>query len=234
MKIKESHIDEAFGRLEDYAIRCAKSSKERQSIIFAASRMKDILTGVIRAKSEKDLELSRVLGGYFVDILKKQDGDLLSFKYRCGHNINPVIINTTVRSLEIYTEWKNDHSDLCIECWMGKRNVGRHGDKKGSIKQKKNDRDNRNMKVKIRSLKVPRVHFKNPRTGKTLCGHIYTIPGRSYSNVTSNLDDVSCPGCKNSIKASKWIKKMISEKNKVHESPREVVDRIMDEVAKSS
>lgn len=203
MKITEDHLEEAFGKLEYYATKRAKSSKERQAIIFAASSMKDILLVVLRAKSGKDLALSRALGEYFADILKKQDGDLLSFKYECGHNIDPTIIDSTIVSLKIYTEWKNDNKGLCAECWMRKRKVGRLGGKK--------NKNNRN-KRKARLRKGPVIHFKNHRTEKTLCGHSYKIPGRSYSRVTSDVDGVTCSGCQNTISISRWIKKMVSEK----------------------
>lgn len=32
-------------------------------------------------------------------VLKEMDGDLLSYRYKCGHGVEPVILNTTVETL---------------------------------------------------------------------------------------------------------------------------------------
>lgn len=88
--------------------------------------------------------------------------------------------------------------------------------------------------MKIEFLRVPIVHFKNPRTKKTLCGHNYSISGRTYSSVTSNLDEVTCKACLNTVGCSKWIKEMIDKKKKVPKSPQDAVDGIIEEMMKSS
>ena len=88
--------------------------------------------------------------------------------------------------------------------------------------------------MKIEFLRVPIVHFKNPRTKKTLCGHDCTIPERTYSNVTSDLDEVTCKVCLNTVDHSKWIKEMIDKKNNAPKNPQDVVDGIIEEMMKSS
>lgn len=87
--------------------------------------------------------------------------------------------------------------------------------------------------MKIEFLRVPIVHFKNPTTKKTMCGHNCTIR-RAYSNVTSNLDEVTCNACLNTIDCSKWIKEMIDKKNNAPKNPQDVVDGIIEEMMKSS
>lgn len=85
-----------------------------------------------------------------------------------------------------------------------------------------------------KSVDVPVVHFKNPRTKKTMCGHDYTIPGRTYSNITSSLGDVTCNGCKTAINNSKWIKEMIRKRNNALKNPQKVVGAIIEEMMRSS
>lgn len=48
------------------------------------------------------------------------------------------------------------------------------------------------------------VHFKNPkRNNRTICGHDYTIPGRTYANITTRVNDVTCKACLNRINERK-------------------------------
>lgn len=54
-------------------------------------------------------------------VLREMDGDLLSYRYKCGHGVEPVIMNTTVKTLATYMEWKNDKRGLCLDCWLKKR-----------------------------------------------------------------------------------------------------------------
>ena len=68
-------------------------------------------------------------------------------------------------------------------------------------------------KNNIDNKKIPIVHFRNDRTGKTLCGHSYKLHRKGYSKVTLKLDNVTCKGCLGSIMKSKWIKKMIDKEN---------------------
>lgn len=117
MKITEEHLKEAFQRLELHALKYAKSIEERQGIIFAAASMEIRLRAVLNAKSEEDLKLGREFGKEAVRILE-ETGDLTSYKYKCGHGIKPVILNTTVDSLATYMEWKSSESGLCLECWL--------------------------------------------------------------------------------------------------------------------
>lgn len=63
-------------------------------------------------------------------------------------------------------------------------------------------------------LRLVNMHYKNPRNPKrTICGHDATIPGRTYSNVTSKLDSVTCSACRNAIKNSKRFKEMINKES---------------------
>jgi hypothetical protein len=87
------------------------------------------------------------------------------------------------------------------------------------------------MKIRTRSSKLPVVHFKNARTCRTLCGKNYNIPKRK---VTRRLGNVTCCGCLHNIKNLKWIKNMITRRNRTSKSPQEIIDAILSEVAKSS
>lgn len=49
-------------------------------------------------------------------------------------------------------------------------------------------------------VKEPIIHFKNPnRNNMTKCGHDYTISGRTYSNVTTDINNVTCGTCISNI-----------------------------------
>ncbi len=52
------------------------------------------------------------------------------------------------------------------------------------------------------------VHFKNCRTGRTICGRNYDMPKR---DITIYLGEVTCKACLRSIKDRRWIEEMISE-----------------------
>lgn len=91
--------------------------------------------------------------------------------------------------------------------------------------------DKINMKVKIRSVRLPVTHFRNIRTYKTICGKNYKVPKRK---VTSRLNRVTCRGCLNNIRSLKWVKKTIERRNKTSKSPQEIIDAILNEVEKSS
>jgi hypothetical protein len=57
-----------------------------------------------------------------------------------------------------------------------------------------------------------KTHYKNPhKPGHTICGHDYTIPGRTFSHVTEVAKDVTCAGCKNAVK----IRERKKEKNNI-------------------
>lgn len=119
MEITEKHLEDEFIRLEVYALNI-ESEEQRQGIIFAAASMKMRLEVVLKAKSEEDLKLGEEFGKEVVRILE-ETGELLSYKYRCGHGIKCVILNTTIDSLATYMEWKNSGGGLCLECWLNER-----------------------------------------------------------------------------------------------------------------
>lgn len=121
MEITEDHLQRAFDELEEYAIKSGKSGVEYQTIVSTAWTMRTKLLAILRARSEEDLTLSKAIAKDLVKILEERNGDILSFKYKCGHDIRPAIINTTTGSLETYMEWKKDIEGLCIECWINKR-----------------------------------------------------------------------------------------------------------------
>lgn len=87
----------------------------------------------------------------------------------------------------------------------------------------------------IKLVKKVIVHYKNPRKkNRTMCGHDYTVPGRTYSNITSNIDDVTCVACL-AVKKRKWFKKMVEERmSKMAKSPKKIVEEIVTDVTKSN
>lgn len=121
MEITEKHLEDAFQRLEIYAIQNANNDDEYHGILFSAGIMKDQLRCVLKAGSEEDLEIHEEFARECMRILKEMDGDLLSYRYKCGHGVVPVVVNTTIETLATYMEWKNDKRGLCLECWLKKR-----------------------------------------------------------------------------------------------------------------
>lgn len=118
MEITEEHLQEEFDRLEEYSIIHAKNNDEARGIMFAALRMQTRLRCVLKARSEEDYLVSEEYAKECVRILKESDGDVLSYAYKCGHGIVPVIPNTNVDSLATYMEWKESNSGLCLICWL--------------------------------------------------------------------------------------------------------------------
>ncbi len=52
------------------------------------------------------------------------------------------------------------------------------------------------------------IHYTNPnKPDHTICGHDSTILGRTYSNITTDIKDVTCSACQNAIKLRKYISK---------------------------
>lgn len=121
MEITEKHLEDAFQRMEIYAITGDKSEDEYHGILFAAGMMQNQLKCILKAESEEDLELSEEFAGECMRVLREMDGDLLSYKYKCGHGVIPVATNTTVKTLATYMEWKNDKRGICLECWLKRR-----------------------------------------------------------------------------------------------------------------
>lgn len=121
MEITEEHLQEEFDRLEEYAIIRAKNSDEAHGIMHAALSMQTRLRGRLKAKSEEDYRLSGEYAKECIRILIETNGDLLSYKYKCGHKLVPVILNTNVDSLATYMEWKEKSDGLCLECWLKQR-----------------------------------------------------------------------------------------------------------------
>lgn len=117
MEITEKHLEEAFEKLEIYAWK-EKNRDRREGIIFSASAMKDHLRCVLKAKSEEDLKFSRERADEYMRILKENNGDLLYYRYNCGHGVD---LNITADSLLKYIEWKENHSGLCFACWLGEK-----------------------------------------------------------------------------------------------------------------
>jgi hypothetical protein len=68
------------------------------------------------------------------------------------------------------------------------------------------------------------VHYKNSRTGRTICGKSYKIPIR---DVTQHLENVTCKGCLHNISKSKWVKKMIESRNNTSKSSQEIINDIL-------
>lgn len=120
MEITEEHLREAFNSLELFSVKNGISEDEYSGILFAAGCMEMQLRAVLKAKSGEDLKLADEVAKECIRVLE-ETGDLLSFKYKCGHTIEPIILNTTVDSLATYTDWKNSKSGLCLMCWLEQR-----------------------------------------------------------------------------------------------------------------
>lgn len=118
MEITEKHLQDEFDRLEEYSIIYARNNDEARGIMFAALRIQTRLRCVLKARSEEDYLVSEEYAKECMRILRETDGDLLYYKYRCGHKIVPVILNTNVDSLATYMEWKESNSGLCLTCWL--------------------------------------------------------------------------------------------------------------------
>lgn len=86
------HLEEAFQRMEIYAIQGNKSEDEYHGILFAAGMMQNQLRCILKVESEEDLELSEEFAKECMRVLKEMDGDLLSYRYKCGHGVEPVIL----------------------------------------------------------------------------------------------------------------------------------------------
>lgn len=125
MEITEEHIQEELDRLEEYSIIRAKNNDEAHGVMFAALRMRTRLLCRLRAKSEEDYQLSEEYAKECMRILRETDGDLLSYTYKCGHKIVPIILNTNVDSLATYMEWKESNSGLCLVCWLEQKKTSK-------------------------------------------------------------------------------------------------------------
>lgn len=121
MEITEKHLQEAFDRLEVYSVIHTKNSDEAHGIMFAAGIMQNHLRCVLKARSEEDYMISKEYAKECMRILNENDGDLLSYVYKCGHRLVPVILNTNIDSLVTYMEWKENSYGLCLECWLKQR-----------------------------------------------------------------------------------------------------------------
>lgn len=118
MEITEEHLQEEFDRLEEYAIIHAKNSDEAHGIMHAALSMQTRLRGRLKTKSEEDYRLSGEYAKECIRILIETNGDLLSYKYKCGHKIVPVVLHTNVDSLATYVKWRENNNGLCLACWL--------------------------------------------------------------------------------------------------------------------
>ncbi len=118
MEITEDHLQKAFDELQEYAIKGGKKGIEYEAIVSTAWTMRTKLLNILKAKSEKDLLLSKIISEDIIGMLQTYHGDLSSPVYKCGHDVKPWIIKDVAGSLETYTEWKNDAEGLCIECWI--------------------------------------------------------------------------------------------------------------------
>lgn len=87
------------------------------------------------------------------------------------------------------------------------------------------------LRVETKFIRLPVTHFKNLRTCKTICGKNYKIPKRKATN---RLSKVTCKGCLLNIRKLKWVKRMMTCRNRTSKSPQEIIDAILGEVAKSS
>lgn len=117
MEITEEHLQRVFDEIEERAIKNCKNGIEYESTVSTAWTMRTKLLAILRAKSEEDLTLTKMISKDFMEILEKSSGDIYYFRYKCGHGIRPEKIYTFACSVETYTEWKNDVEGLCIECW---------------------------------------------------------------------------------------------------------------------
>ena len=121
MEITEDHLQRVFDEIEERVIKNGGSSIEYEITISAAWLMRTKLLAILRAKSEEDLVLMKMISKDFIEILEKNNGDIYFFRYKCGHGIRPEMIYTLARSVETYTEWKSGVEGLCIECWTRKK-----------------------------------------------------------------------------------------------------------------
>lgn len=121
MEITEDHLQRVFDEIEERAIKDCKDSTEYETTLSAAWLMRTKLLAILRAKSEEDLTLMKMISKDFIEILEKNDGDIHYFRYKCGHGVRPEKIYTLACSVETYTEWKSDVEGLCIECWTRKK-----------------------------------------------------------------------------------------------------------------
>jgi hypothetical protein len=121
MEITEDHLQRVFDEIEERVIKDGKSSTEYEIVVSTAWLMRTKLLAIIRAKSEENLTLMKMISKDFIEILEKNDGDIHYFRYRCGHGVRPEQVYTFACSVETYTEWKNDIEGLCIECWTRKK-----------------------------------------------------------------------------------------------------------------
>jgi hypothetical protein len=121
MEITDDHLQRVFDEVEERAIKNGKNSIEYEIVVSTAWLMRTKLLAILKAKSEEDLALMKMISKDFIEILEKNDGDMHYFRYRCGHGIRPEKVYTFVRSVETYAEWKNDVEGLCIECWTRKK-----------------------------------------------------------------------------------------------------------------
>jgi len=121
VEITEEHLQMVFDEIEERAIKSGKNGVELATIVYAAWSMRTKLLAILRAKSEEDLALMKMIGGHFVEMLEKYNGDISSHEYSCGHYLTPEIIYKVADSVGTYTEWRNDIEGLCIECWIMKK-----------------------------------------------------------------------------------------------------------------
>lgn len=118
MEITEKHLQDVLDEVEKDAIENAKSSDEEYGRIFGARSMQLKLRCILNAKSEEDLKFRKEFSKECMRMLILGNGDITSATYRCGHPINPIVINTTPYSLAMYMEWRSDPNRPCIECWL--------------------------------------------------------------------------------------------------------------------
>jgi hypothetical protein len=121
MEITAEHLQRVFDEIEERAIKCCKKGIEYDITLSTAWSMRTRLLAVLKAKSEEDLMLSKMIGKDLMEILITCNGDMSSLKYTCGHGIDPSIIYRNADSVKNYSEWGNDIEGLCIECWIMKK-----------------------------------------------------------------------------------------------------------------
>lgn len=121
MLITEEHLQRIFNEIEEYTIKNCDSSHDYEVTMSTAWIMRTKLLNVLRADSEEILELWKIISKDFMEILKKENGNLLNFKYSCGHTLRPDVIFSIIKSIGIHNEWKSDPNNLCVECWTKKK-----------------------------------------------------------------------------------------------------------------
>jgi hypothetical protein len=121
MEITEEHLQRVFDEIEEHSIKSGKKGAELATIVYATWSMRTRLLAILRAKSEEDLILGKMIGKHLVEMLEKYNGDISSHDYTCGHCIMPEIIYKVADSVETFKEWRNDVEGLCIECWGKKK-----------------------------------------------------------------------------------------------------------------